>query len=62
MPGILSITRPIRSEAQRRLFAAELARRRKGKGGRELKGMSIEDIALHLREARGKKLVERVKG
>lgn len=60
MPGILG--RRIVSEAQRRLFWAELERRKAGKKPRELKGMSIKDIEYDLKEAKGKKLPERVRG
>lgn len=50
---------PIVSEAQQRLFGAELARRRAGKKPR-MEGITTEELERHLRESKGKKLVARV--
>ncbi len=49
---------PIVSEAQRGLFGAEYARRKKGKKGR-MKGITDIELRRHLAEARGKVLKER---
>ena len=57
MPGILG--REIVSEAQRRLFAAELARRRAGK--RRRMSISTADLEEMLHLSKGKKLPERVR-
>ena len=52
MPGNKRITRPIVSEKQRRFFAAELERKRRGKKGR-MPDMPAKDIAAHLRQTKG---------
>jgi len=49
---------PIVSKAQRGLFGAELARRRKGKKGR-MPGITQAELESHLHEAGGKKLPKR---
>lgn len=64
MTGILCRGRkrrhtPIVSEAQRRLFGAELGRIERGEGGRL--GISKALLRLHLREVKGKDLPERVR-
>lgn len=46
---------PIRSQRQRALFGAELARRRAGKA-RRMKSITTKELEGHLRESRGKKL------
>lgn len=58
-PGILGRRGVIRSEAQRRLFAAELARRKQGLEPRALLGMSMEEIEYDLKRSKGKNLPER---
>lgn len=50
---------PIVSEAQRGKMGAELARRRAGKKP-QMEGMSGDELRRHLKEAKGKDLVERV--
>ena len=52
---------PIVSEAQRRLFGAGLARRRAGKGSK-MPGITTEELENHLKESKGKNLVNKVKG
>ena len=51
---------PIVSEAQRGKFGAELARRRAGKKP-QMPGITEKELVSHLKEAKGKKLVGRVK-
>ena len=50
---------PIVSEAQRGLFGAELARRKKGKKGK-MRGITKEELRSHLKESGGKDLPERM--
>jgi len=52
---------PIRSKKQRGLFGAELSRRRRGKKSR-MKGITTTELRSHLKESRGKKLPQQVKG
>ncbi len=49
---------PITSEAQRRLFGAELKRRQEGKKPR-LKGITTKELIVHLEEVKGKRLPAR---
>ena len=49
---------PITSKAQRGLFGAELARRKRGVKGR-VKGITTTELRTHLQESRGKKLPAR---
>lgn len=56
MPG-KKITRPIKSEAQRRFFGVELNRAREGKSTRS--GMSAREIKAHLEQIKGKHLPSR---
>lgn len=51
---------PIVSEKQRGLFGAELARRRAGKA-RRMKGITTEELEGHLKESKGKQLVEKAR-
>jgi len=51
---------PIVSKAQRGLFGAELARRKRGLKGR-LPSMTLAELEQHLKESRGKKLPARTK-
>lgn len=51
---------PITSEAQRRLFGAELGRRKRGEPP-QMEGITTEELREHLREVKGKKLPERVR-
>ena len=51
---------PIVSKAQRGLFGAELARRKKGKSPR-MAGITKKELRSHLKESKGKKLVARKK-
>lgn len=46
---------PIVSEKQRGLFGAEYARRKAGKKGR-MKGITVEELRSHLKEAGEKRL------
>jgi hypothetical protein len=57
-PGTHKKHTPITSKKQRGLFGAELARRKKGKGGR-MKGITTAELRRHLIESRGKDLPER---
>ena len=52
---------PITSEAQKGLFGAELARRKKGKK-RKMKKITTTELRSHLKESKGKKLPQMVKG
>lgn len=49
---------PIVSEAQRGLFGAEYARRKKGLATR-MPGITVSELKSHLKEAKGKKLPKR---
>lgn len=51
---------PIVSKAQRGLFGVEYARRKEGKK-RKMKKITTEELAHHLKESKGKKLVARKK-
>jgi len=51
---------PIVSEAQRGLFGAELARRRKGLKPK-LPNITMEELERHLHESQGKKLPKKAK-
>lgn len=51
---------PIVSKAQRGKFGAELARRRAGKKSR-MSGITTEELEMHLKESKGKKLPKRAK-
>jgi len=51
---------PIVSEAQRGLFGAEYARRKKGLTPR-MRGITKTELKGHLKESKGKNLVSRVK-
>lgn len=51
---------PIVSEAQRGKFGAEYARRKKGLAPR-MKGITTEELRIHLEEVRGKKLPRRAR-
>ena len=51
---------PIKSEIQRGLFGAELARRRAGKEG-SMPGITQKELVSHLKESKGKSLPEMVK-
>lgn len=48
---------PIVTERQRGLFGAELQRRREGKTPR-MKGITEAELVSHLREAKGKRLLD----
>lgn len=50
----------IRSQKQRGLFGAELARRRAGETSR-MKSITTEELESHLRESKGKKLPAKAK-
>ena len=52
---------PITSKAQRGLFGAELRRRRRGKKSR-MKGITTAELRSHLKESKGKKLPQKVRG
>lgn len=51
---------PITSKAQRGLFGAELARRRKGLEAK-MGGITTTELESHLKESKGKKLPKRSK-